>query len=94
MYSVDVSAFISPPTESISIAISRADLLRVAGELRDELISVGSRVGGHFAGSLGTVELSVGLHWVFETPHDRVVWDVGHQAYGHKALTGRRASPR
>ncbi len=70
--------------------LPRTDLAQVAGELREELITVGSRVGGHFAGSLGTVELSVGLHWVFETPHDRVVWDVGHQAYGHKALTGRR----
>ncbi len=70
--------------------LDREHLPQVAEELRDELISVGARVGGHFAGSLGTVELAVGLHWVFETPHDRIVWDVGHQAYGHKALTGRR----
>jgi 1-deoxy-D-xylulose-5-phosphate synthase len=65
-------------------------LSRVAGELREFLISVGAKVGGHFAGSLGTVELSVALHAVFDTPSDRIVWDVGHQAYGHKVLTGRR----
>ena len=62
----------------------------MADELRDELIRIGSASGGHFAGSLGTVELCVALHYVFNTPDDRLVWDVGHQAYGHKALTGRR----
>ncbi|MBW2236602.1 MAG: hypothetical protein JRG85_14540 [Deltaproteobacteria bacterium] len=61
----------------------------VASQLRAALIDLGSEIGGHFAGSLGTVELSVALHYVFDTPHDRVVWDVGHQGYGHKALTGR-----
>lgn len=67
------------------------DLLgQVVRELRDYLIDLGSRNGGHFAGSLGTVELSVAIHTVFDTPRDRVIWDVGHQAYGHKALTGRR----
>ena len=70
--------------------LSRAELGRVAQELRDELIELGAAAGGHFGGSLGTVELSIALHTVFETPHDRLVWDVGHQAYGHKALTGRR----
>ena len=64
-------------------------LPRVASQLRAALIDLGSEIGGHFAGSLGTVELSVALHYVFDTPHDRVVWDVGHQGYGHKALTGR-----
>jgi 1-deoxy-D-xylulose-5-phosphate synthase len=62
----------------------------VSDELRQELIELGAGIGGHFAGSLGTVELTVGLHWVFDTPRDRLIWDVGHQAYGHKALTGRR----
>jgi 1-deoxy-D-xylulose-5-phosphate synthase len=62
----------------------------VCDELRGELVELGAIRGGHFAGSLGTVELSVGLHWVFDTPRDRLIWDVGHQAYGHKALTGRR----
>ncbi len=70
--------------------LSRGLLGEVARELRDELIEIGSSIGGHFAGSLGTVELSIALHYVYDTPDDRVVWDVGHQAYGHKALTGRR----
>jgi deoxyxylulose-5-phosphate synthase len=71
--------------------LARPELHTVANELRAELIRVGSEVGGHFAGSLGTVELTVALHYLLDTPRDRVVWDVGHQAYGHKALTGRRA---
>ncbi len=70
--------------------IPRHRLTAVSDELRQELIELGSGIGGHFAGSLGTVELTVGLHWVFDTPRDRLIWDVGHQAYGHKALTGRR----
>jgi len=65
-------------------------LARAAAELRAELIERGAARGGHFAGSLGTVELTVALHYVFDTPADRVIWDVGHQAYGHKILTGRR----
>jgi 1-deoxy-D-xylulose-5-phosphate synthase len=68
----------------------RHQLRNICDELRNELIELGAVRGGHFAGSLGTVELSVGLHWVFDTPRDRLIWDVGHQAYGHKALTGRR----
>ena len=67
-------------------------LAAVAGELREFLIDLGAKIGGHFAGSLGAVELSVALHAVFDTPHDRIVWDVGHQAYAHKGLTGRRAA--
>jgi 1-deoxy-D-xylulose-5-phosphate synthase len=87
------------PTERLLVKIREpADLRQVpkrhlrdvCDELRDELIELGAVRGGHFAGSLGTVELSVGLHWVFDTPRDRLIWDVGHQAYGHKALTGRR----
>jgi len=74
--------------------VPREDLRAVADELREFLVELGSEVGGHFAGSLGTVELCVGLHWVFDTPRDRLVWDVGHQAYGHKALTGRREGLR
>jgi 1-deoxy-D-xylulose-5-phosphate synthase len=69
--------------------LDRHQLRTVADELRAELIRIGSEVGGHFAGSLGTVELSVALHYLLDTPRDRLVWDVGHQAYGHKALTGR-----
>ncbi len=69
--------------------LPRASLTCVADELRERLIELGASQGGHFAGSLGVVELTVALHAVFETPRDRIVWDVGHQAYGHKALTGR-----
>jgi 1-deoxy-D-xylulose-5-phosphate synthase len=70
------------------------ELTRVAHALRRHLIELGASVGGHFAGSLGTVELTVALHAVFDTPHDRIVWDVGHQAHGHKILTGRRDAMR
>ncbi len=62
----------------------------VATEARAELVRLGAASGGHFAGSLGACELTIALHWVYETPSDRVVWDVGHQAYVHKMLTGRR----
>ncbi len=65
-------------------------LKQVADELRDYLIQSVSRSGGHFGSGLGTVELTVALHYVFNTPHDRIVWDVGHQAYPHKILTGRK----
>src|SRR5512141_2906205 len=65
-------------------------LAPLAGELREFLIQTVSQMGGHFAAGLGTVELTVALHYVFDTPHDRLVWDVGHQAYPHKVLTGRR----
>lgn len=65
-------------------------LPQVAQELRDYIIDVVSVYGGHFGASLGVVELTVALHYVFNTPYDQLVWDVGHQAYGHKILTGRR----
>src|SRR3989454_3568177 len=68
----------------------RTDLPRRAEELRAYLISVISKVGGHLASSLGAVELTLALHYTFDAPRDKVVWDVGHQAYGHKVLTGRR----
>jgi 1-deoxy-D-xylulose-5-phosphate synthase len=70
--------------------VPREMLPLVAEELRDYLISVVSKVGGHLASSLGTVELTLALHYLFDTPKDKIVWDVGHQAYGHKVLTGRR----
>src|SRR5688500_6988540 len=66
------------------------ELGQVAAELRQYLIDTVAQMGGHFAAGLGTVELTVALHYVFDTPHDRIVWDVGHQAYPHKVLTGRR----
>jgi len=67
-----------------------AQLLALAAELRAFLIQSVSTRGGHFAAGLGTVELTIALHYVFNTPYDRLVWDVGHQAYPHKVLTGRR----
>lgn len=70
--------------------LSTADLPQLSKELRDFIIDVVSVKGGHFGASLGVVELTVALHYVFNTPDDQLVWDVGHQAYGHKILTGRR----
>jgi 1-deoxy-D-xylulose-5-phosphate synthase len=67
-----------------------AELPHLAVELRRYLIETLGRIGGHFAANLGTVELSLALHYCLDTPHDRLVWDVGHQAYPHKILTGRR----
>jgi len=70
--------------------LPEADLQRLADELRAETISAVSKTGGHLGAGLGVVELTVALHYVFATPHDRLIWDVGHQAYPHKILTGRR----
>ncbi|MBL6618964.1 MAG: 1-deoxy-D-xylulose-5-phosphate synthase [Flavobacteriales bacterium] len=66
------------------------DLKQVSDELRQYIVDVVSEKGGHFGASLGVVELTVALHYIFNTPEDQIVWDVGHQAYGHKILTGRR----
>ena len=70
--------------------LSRGELGRLAAELRSFVLSSVSKTGGHLSSNLGTVELTVALHYVFNTPHDRIVWDVGHQTYPHKILTGRR----
>ena len=70
--------------------LSPDKLGEVCAELRQYIIDVLSENPGHLGASLGTVELTVALHYVFNTPYDRIVWDVGHQAYGHKILTGRR----
>jgi len=70
--------------------INREDLYKVCDELRQYIIDVVSVHGGHFGASLGVVELTTALHYVYNTPYDQLVWDVGHQAYGHKILTGRR----
>src|SRR5918998_823807 len=70
--------------------LPREQLHQLSDELRQYIIDVVSVHGGHFAASLGVVELTVALHYVFNTPYDQLVWDVGHQAYGHKILTGRR----
>jgi 1-deoxy-D-xylulose-5-phosphate synthase len=73
-------------------ALPDADLGRLAQEVRAEVIDIVSRTGGHLGSSLGVVELTVALHAVFNTPADRLIWDVGHQCYPHKILTGRRAA--
>jgi len=65
-------------------------LRQLADELRQEMISAVSITGGHLGAGLGVVELTVALHYIFNTPDDRLIWDVGHQAYPHKILTGRR----
>ncbi len=70
--------------------LSREELPALASELRQFVLDSVSTTGGHLSSNLGTVELAIALHYVFDTPHDRVVWDVGHQSYPHKILTGRR----
>jgi 1-deoxy-D-xylulose-5-phosphate synthase len=70
--------------------IPRSDLDRLAKEIRQTIIEVVSRNGGHLAPSLGAVELAIAIHYVFDAPKDKIIWDVGHQAYAHKLLTGRR----
>src|SRR5512142_297194 len=71
-------------------ALDRRQLGQLADELRAYLLDSVSKTGGHLSSNLGTVELTVALHYVFNTPEDRIVWDVGHQTYPHKILTGRR----
>jgi 1-deoxy-D-xylulose-5-phosphate synthase len=70
--------------------LPRAQLDRLADELREEIVRIVSKTGGHFSSNLGSVELTIALHYVFDTPRDLLVWDVGHQTYPHKILTGRR----
>ena len=75
-------------------ALDRRGLQRLADELRSFILESVSQTGGHLSSNLGTVELTIALHYVFNTPHDRIVWDVGHQTYPHKILTGRREAMR
>ena len=70
--------------------LSTSELKKLADELREELISVVSETGGHLGAGLGVVELTVALHYIFDTPNDKLIWDVGHQTYPHKILTGRK----
>ena len=65
-------------------------LAHLAKELRDYIISTVAHNGGHLAPSLGVIELTLVLHYIFDTPHDKIIWDVGHQTYAHKIITGRR----
>ena len=71
-------------------ALDRKDLPVLADEIRKVIVEVVSKTGGHLASSLGAVELAIAIHYVFDTPNDKLIWDVGHQAYAHKLLTGRR----
>ena len=70
--------------------LSKSDLKKLSEELREELINVVSETGGHLGAGLGVVELTVALHYIFDTPNDKHIWDVGHQSYPHKILTGRK----
>ena len=70
--------------------LTYSELEQLASEIRQELVSVVSANGGHLASNLGVVELTMALHRVFDTPRDKIIWDVGHQAYAHKLITGRR----
>src|SRR5215467_5241082 len=71
-------------------SLDRRQLGQLADELRAYVLESVSKTGGHLSSNLGTVELTIALHYVYDTPDDRIVWDVGHQTYGHKVLTGRR----
>ena len=75
-------------------ALQDDELKQLASELRQELIDAVSVTGGHLGAGLGVVELTIALHRVFDTPNDRLIWDVGHQSYPHKILTGRRSRIR
>src|ERR1700761_5400624 len=74
--------------------LDEAQLRQIADELRRETIDAVAVTGGHLGAGLGVIELTVALHYVFDTPNDRLIWDVGHQAYPHKILTGRRSRMR
>src|SRR5471032_2700594 len=74
--------------------LPKSQLRQFADELRTDLIDIVSVTGGHFGAGLGVVELTTALHYVFNTPADRLIWDVGHQAYPHKIITGRRERMR
>ena len=79
-----------PSIDEILKRFSNSEIKILAQELREEMINVVSETGGHLGAGLGVVELTVALHYVFNTPHDKIIWDVGHQSYPHKILTGRK----
>jgi len=85
---INILDSINSPADLKGLSIK--ELERLANEIRQEIITTVSRTGGHLAPSLGVVELAIAIHYVFNTPNDKVIWDVGHQAYAHKLLTGRR----
>src|SRR3989304_1667854 len=72
--------------------LTQQELKRLAAEIREELVATVSANGGHLASNLGVVELTIALHRIFDSPKDKIIWDVGHQAYTHKLLTGRKQS--
>src|SRR6476661_10645835 len=79
---------VSSPADTRDLSL--AELRQLADEVRAETVDAVSTTGGHLGASLGVVELTVAIHSVFETPRDKLIWDVGHQAYPHKIVTGRR----
>src|SRR6201994_3020528 len=92
---IDVNAPSRPILDSLKSPadlrrVNARDLQQIADELRRETIDAVAVTGGHLGAGLGVIELTVALHYVFDTPNDRLIWDVGHQAYPHKILTGRR----
>ena len=70
--------------------LSNSDLKILSKEIREKMIEAVSKTGGHLGAGLGVVELTVALHYIFDTPKDKIIWDVGHQSYPHKILTGRK----
>jgi len=86
--SAAILPFVNSPADLKKLSLP--ELERLAAELREYVVEVVSKTGGHLAPSLGAIELTIALHYCFEAPRDKIVWDVGHQAYGHKVLTGRR----
>jgi len=83
---------VNTPEDLKKLSVDKLPLL--AGEIRELIIDCVSKTGGHLASSLGTVELTIALHYIFDTPNDKIVWDVGHQSYAHKILTGRKEALR
>src|SRR5215211_7333229 len=88
LHTMSILDQISSPADLHGRTLS--DLEQLAADVREELITIVTKNGGHLGASLGTVELTIALHYVFQSPRDKIVWDVGHQAYVHKLLTGRR----
>lgn len=85
---MDIISKIDSPADLRKLTI--ADLKTVASEIREYMIETISKIGGHLGSNLGTVELTLALHYIFNTPYDKIIWDVGHQSYPHKIITGRR----
>ena len=84
----DILNRVSSPADLKSLTPGELDQL--AAEIRHEMVSTVTKTGGHLASSLGAVELTIAMHRVFDSPRDKIIWDVGHQSYAHKLLTGRR----